>query len=555
MRSTAGGYLLALGPGQLDAEVFSARIEEGREALESGDAAHAGEMLRGALSLWRGPPLAEVAYESFAQGEIRRLEELRLIAIEARVEADLQIGRHAAVIGELQALLAAHPTRERLAELLMLVLYRCGRQADALDIYQRARARLAAELGLEPGPALSALQQQILTQDPALLQSRRLRELDRSILRQDETLEPASDPAASPPTRLPVPVTPFLGRARELADVTSLLCHEGTRMLTLTGTGGSGKTRLALHAAEASRSDYPDGVWFVAFADIADPELIAPTICQALEIGEQIELTPARKLEGWLAHRRLLLVLDNLEQLAEGACVLGELLAACPGLTLLVTSREPLRLAGEQQYDVPVLARGDAIELFATRAQAVKPSIEIDREVAAGICERLDCLALAIELAAARTKALAPGEMLTRLDTRLRLLTGGPRDAPRRQQTLKATIDWSYELLHEEQRQLFARLSVFAGGCTLAAAEGVCGAELDTLQALVDRSLVRHDGERYWMLPTLREYAFERLEQTGEAKELRRLHARWFVELVHSEGLDAHAPATPSLHNRAQGRA
>lgn len=150
VRSTAGGYLLALGPGQLDAEVFSARIEEGREALESSDAAHAGEMLRGALSLWRGPPLAEVAYESFAQGEIRRLEELRLIAIEARVEADLQIGRHAAVIGELQALLAAHPTRERLAELLMLVLYRCGRQADALDIYQRARARLAAELGLEP---------------------------------------------------------------------------------------------------------------------------------------------------------------------------------------------------------------------------------------------------------------------------------------------------------------------------------------------------------------------------------------------------------------------
>ena len=345
-------------------------------------------------------------------------------------------------------------------------------------------------------------------------------------------------------------VTPFLGRARELADVTSLLRREDTRMLTLTGAGGSGKTRLALRAAEASRSDYPDGVWFVAFADITDPELIAATICQALEIGEQIELTPARRLERWLAHRRLLLVLDNLEQLAEGACVLGELLAACPGLTLLVTSREPLRLAGERQYDVPVLARGDAIELFTTRAQAVKPSIEIDPEVAAGICERLDCLPLAIELAAARTKALAPGEMLTRLDTRLPLLTGGPRDAPSRQQTLKTTIDWSYELLEDEQRRLFARLSVFAGGCTLAAAEGVCGAELDTLQALVDRSLVRHDGERYWILPTLREYALERLEQTGEAKELRRLHARWFVELVQSERLDAHAPATPSLHHR-----
>jgi len=197
-----------------------------------------------------------------------------------------------------------------------------------------------------------------------------------------------------------------------------------------------------------------------------------------------------------------------------------------------------------------VLARGDAIELFTTRVHAVRPGIEIEPQVAAGICDRLDCLALAIELAAARTKALAPGEMLTRLDARLPLLTGGPRDAPRRQQTLKATIDWSYELLEGEQRRLFARFAVFAGGCTLAAAEGVLGAQLDTLQGLVDRSLVRHDGERYWMLPTLREYAFERLEQAGEAEELRRLHTRWFVEFVHSEGLDANAPATPSLYNQ-----
>jgi len=557
VHSTAGGYLLAVGPGQLDAELFTGRIEEGRDILESGDAARAAELLRDALSLWRGPPLAEVAYESFAQGEIRRLEELRLTAVEARVEADLQIGRHAAVIGELHALLTAYPTRERLAELLMLALYRSGRQADALDAYHQARARLADELGLDPGPALKALQTQILEQASSLEAPNDGESTGRAKLpaRGNHGCPAAAevsgrDPAASPPTRLPVPVTPFLGRARELADVTSALRREETRMLTLTGAGGSGKTRLALRAAEASRSDYPDGVCFVACADITDPELIAPTICQALAIGEQIELTPARRLEGWLAHRRLLLVLDNLEQLAEGACVLGQLLAACPDLTLLVTSREPLRLAGEQQYDVPVLARGDAIELFTTRAQAVKPGIEIDAEVAAGICERLDCLALAIELAAARTKALAPGEMLTRLDARLPLLTGGPRDAPRRQQTLKATIDWSYELLDDEQRRLFAGFAVFAGGCTLAAAEGVLGAELDTLQGLVDRSLVRHDGERYWMLPTLREYGLERLEHTGEATELRRSHARWFVELLHSEGLDAHAPATPSLHNR-----
>ena len=284
--------------------VFNARIEEGRRLLESGDPDRAAELLRDALSLWRGPPLAEVAYESFAQGEIRRLEELRLAAVEARVEADLQIGRHAAVIGELQALLTAYPTRERLAELLMLALYRSGRQADALDAYQHARVRLADELGLEPGLALKALQTQILEQASSLEAPSDGESSGRVKLpasgnhgRAAAAEVSGRDPAARPPTRLPVPVTPFLGRARELADVTSALRREETRMLTLTGAGGSGKTRLALRAAEASRSDYPDGVWFVAFADITDPELIAPTICQALEIGEQIELTPARRLE------------------------------------------------------------------------------------------------------------------------------------------------------------------------------------------------------------------------------------------------------------------
>jgi predicted ATPase len=456
-----------------------------------------------------------------------------------------------------------HPFKERLVELQMLALHRSGRQADALAAFHAARRRLVDELGIEPAQPLRELHEDILKQSAELSPpvrripwrlgpepSRPLHELERSVLTHDAVLAQPHRAGSEPQSNLPLPSTRFLGRTLELAELTALADRTDTRLLTLTGTGGSGKTRLALRAAEASRSDYPDGVWFVAFADVTDPKLIASTICQALEIGEQIELTPAQRLEGWLAHRRLLLVLDNLEQLAEGAGVLGELLAACPDLTLLVTSREPLRLAGEQLYDVPVLARGDAVELFMSRAQAVKPSIEIDPEVAAGICERLDCLPLAIELAAARTKALAPGELLTRLGARLPLLIGGPRDAPRRQQTLRAAIDWSYELLHEEQRRLFARLSVFAGGCTLAAAEGVCGAELDALQALVDRGLVRHDGERYWMLPTLREYALERLEQSGDAEELRCLHARWFVELVHSEGLDARAPATPSLHNR-----
>jgi predicted ATPase len=346
-----------------------------------------------------------------------------------------------------------------------------------------------------------------------------------------------------------VPATLFLGRARELVELSALLESDGTRLLTLTGAGGSGKTRLALRLAEVVARDYREGTWFVGFADIADPQMIVPTVCQALELAEQRGRTPVERLREWFGERELLLVMDNLEQLVEGVVVLGELLASCPGLTLLTTSREPLHLAGEQQYEVPVLAHAEAIELFKARAHAVKPGIEIDSATAGAICERLDCLPLAIELAAARTSLLSAAEIRSRLDARLPLLTGGPRDAPRRQRTLSATIDWSHDLLDAEERRLFARLAVFAG-CTLAAAQAVCGARLDTLQALVDRSLVRTDGERYWMLQTLREYALERLEQTGEANELRGAHAEWLIGLLDAEVVDAHAPASPSTWNR-----
>ena len=530
LRTVGGGYLLSVGAGEVDVELFSERVRDGRRLLEDGDPLRASELLAEALGWWRGPPLAEVAFEDFAQAEIRRLDELRLVALETRIEAELQQGHHADLIPELEGLLAEQPTRERFAGQLMTALYRSGRQADALEVYQRTRTHLAEELGLAPGPAL--------------------KELERSILNQDPTVE--APPRAHPATRanLPVPATAFVGRRRELAELAALLQSGGARLLTLTGAGGSGKTRLAVRVAETCAAGYRDGTWFVAFADIADPELIAPTISQTLELAEHAGPTPVRRLEQWLGERQMLLLLDNLEQLAAGSAVLAKLLGACPGLTLLVTSREPLHLAGEQQYEVPVLEPEDAVTLFESRTHAVVPGLVVHPKLADAICARLDYLPLAIELAAARTKALAPEDILRRLDTRLPLLTGGPRDAPRRQQTLRATLDWSYEILDAEQRQLFARLAVFAGGCTFGAVEAVCGAELDTLQALVDRSLVRHDGERYWMLPTLREYGFERLEQTGETEELRRLHARWFVGLIHSEGLDAHAPQTPALLNR-----
>ena len=531
LRTVSAGYLLEVGPDELDADVFAERVREGRRVFDEDDPARASELLADALGLWRGPPLAEVAFEDFAQADIRRLVELRLVALETRIDADLQLGRHSGLIPELDGLLVEQPTRERIVGQLMVALYRSGRQADALEVYRRASELLRDELGIEPGA--------------------QLRELERSILNQDPTVDsPRAAPA--PPANLPVPATPFVGRTHELAELAALLRSGGIRLLTLTGAGGSGKTRLALRVAETCVGEYRDGAWFVGFADITDRELIVPTICQTLGLAEQPVVTPVRRLGQWLGQRQVLLVLDNLEQLADGSAVLAEVLRACPGVTLLATSREPLHLAGEQQYEVPVLEPGDAVALFDSRTQAVVPGVIVHPKLADAICARLDYLPLAIELAAARTKALAPGEILARLDTRLPLLTGGPRDAPRRQQTLKATIDWSYELLDEQHRRLFARLAVFTGGCILAAAEGVCGAELDTLHALVDRSLLRTDGQRYWMLPTLRGYGLERLEQTGEVEELRRLHARWFVGLIHSEGLDAHAPHTPPLLNRVR---
>lgn len=519
VRTTPGGYLLAAADDELDLAIFERSLREAR-ALGADHPARAAALLREALALWRGPPLADLASLDCLQDQIRRLEQLRLLAVIERIDADLALGAGADLIAELEQLVGAEPLQERLRGQLMLALYRAGRQADALAVYRETRELLREQLGLEPSHAL--------------------RELERSILSHDGSLEPGPpEPSSSVAANLPVPPTAFLGRVRELGEISALLKRSDSRLVTLTGAGGSGKTRLALRVAESQRHDHQDAPRFVGFADITDPDLIAPTICEAVGLAEHAGMTPMQRIEQWLADRRLLVVLDNLEQLTAGAALLGQLLAACPGLTLLVTSREPLHLSGERQYEVSGLDRSDAVELFTTRAQAIKPDAELEAELTEAICERLDRLPLAIELAAARTKALSPTELLARLDTSLPLLTGGPRDAPRRQETLKATIDWSYQLLSPDEQRLFARLSVFAGGCTLAAAEAVCQADLDTLQALVDRSLVRSDAERYWMLQTIREYAFERLEQTGEAARARRAHAHWLVALVDAEGIAA----------------
>jgi predicted ATPase len=329
-------------------------------------------------------------------------------------------------------------------------------------------------------------------------------------------------------TNLPVPSTPFLGRTEELAQILGLLARGEVRLVTLTGPGGVGKTRLALQAAGVASDAYPDGVWWVPLAPLRDPELVLPTAARAL--GAKEELAPH------IGDRSMLILLDNFEQVIEAGPGLGEVLSACPRLDVLVTSREPLHLAAEREYAVPPLAPAEGVELFSARARALNPDFEANG-VVTEICRRLDDLPLALELAAARTKVLSPDQILERLEQRLPLLTGGARDLPERQRTLRATIQWSYDLLAENERQLLCRLAVFSGGCTLEAVEEVAAADIDTLQSLMEKSLLRHTRERYWMLESIREYAAEHLEDGGEAAGLRRRHADYFLELVETAGL------------------
>jgi predicted ATPase len=516
---TAGrGYRAVVGEDELDLDRFERTLERGRATLAAGRADDAAEDLREALAVWRGPALANIPEESRRAAEAERLEELRLTALELRYDAELACGRHDAVVPELETLTAEEPYRERFLQQRVLALYRCGRQAEALEVYRDARRVLADELGLDPSPALQELERAILRQDPGLA-------------------------APEAPTRavrpLPVAPTPLVGRRLELTAVAALFRDEGVRLVTLTGPGGTGKTRLGLAVAHALEPELRDGAAFVGLAPVSSPELLLSTIAEALDVQDG-------EVTDHLRERRMLLVLDNFEQLLEAAPVVGELLAAAPRLFVLATSRAPLRLAAEHEYPVPpfdtpepglpfeTLVKTDALRLFTARARAADPGFELDTATApdiARVCARLDGLPLAIELAAARSKLLAPAEILERLEREPNLLPAGPRDAPARQRTLAATIRWSYDLLGEHERVAFARLGVFSGGCTLEAAEHVCDVTLETLGTLVDNNLLRRRDSRFAMLETVRQFAAERLEENG-ADSTRRRHAQWLADLA-----------------------
>lgn len=473
IRTVPNGYLLDIAPEQVDAHRFAALLADGRRVADAGNAPLAASLFRQALGLWRGGAYADVEDEPFAAAEVGRLDELRAECLEERLTVDL--GRND-VLGEVTGLVARYPLRETLRALQIRAFVQAGRRADALDAYREARRVLRDELGLEPGPQLRAAHQLALHESP------------------DDP-----PPVAPVSRRLPEPPTPLVGRERELAELRQLLSRREVRLLTLTGAGGSGKTRLALALARLVGDDYANGVALVELASLRDAAL-------AQALGVQATATA-----DWLAERELLLVVDNVEHLPEAFAQLAALVAGAPRLTIVATGRRVMHVSGEHVYPVAPLADDAAADLFVQRARAAHPAFAadpLDPDVTA-ICRRLDGLPLAIELAAARVATLPTKALLERLSSRLTLLTVGPHDLPARQQTLRETLAWSANLLTPVQRGVLARMSVFPAGCTMECAERFVGADLETLGALVDDNLLRavDPGARFVMLETIREYA------------------------------------------------
>ena len=581
VESRPGGYLLAVDRDQVDVFRFELLAGQGRALLAAGDPASAASTLRDALALWRGPALADAGESETVRAAVVRLDELRLAATEARIDADLRLGGSGTapgLVAELEGLLAAYPVRETLSGLLMRALAAAGRRGAALEAYERVRERLAEQLGADPSAELAALHLEIL-RDTEVTTAAPSREGDGGAEGGDER------------TNLRAELTSFVGREADLERVGVLLREH--RLVTLTGPGGAGKTRLAVEAARSalgarSGGAVSGGVWLAELAPVTDPAEVAPTVLGAFGLREQALLYQGRtrggaaggrgteadaleRLVAALAARRALLVLDNCEHLVGAAATVADrVLAGCPGMRILATSREPLNISGETLWPVGPLelppdrmAEGRSyasVALFEQRARAVSPGFSVtaaNAEAVHRICRALDGMPLAIELAAARMRSMTAEQVAARLDDRFRLLTGGSRTALPRHQTLRAVVDWSWDLLDDRERALLRRLSVFAGGGTLEAAEDICAglpapgvasavagpgvaAEdvFDLLAALVDKSLlvVRHTqhGPRYRMLEIIRAYGRERLAEAGETEEIRRRHAAYFLGLAES---------------------
>ena len=553
IESDAHGYRLRVEDEELDARRFEHLVATARERL-AGEPARAAAGFAEALALWRGPAYAEVADTDIARPEAVRLDELRLAATEDLFAARLAVD-DTGLVADLEAFATASPLRERPHAQLMTALSRAGRQTEALEVFHRLRRRLADEAGLDPSPALQQLQEDILRQASGVTPA----PAGGHPLADGSEVHAGHAPVTWPPGNLPRPVTSFLGRRHETEAVCRLL--ERGRLVTLTGVGGVGKTRLALRAASTVAENYPDGAWWCELAP-ADPAAVGHTVADALSLQPQSGRSVGEAIVDALASKRLLLVLDNCEHVAQASAQLVEhIVRHCPEATILATSRQPLAVDGEQVWAVPPLAlpsdraadHADApsAQLFYDRARAHRADFVADEPTAlavADICRQLDGLPLAIELAAALVPALEPAEIARRLGHRFRLLTHGPRHDPRHR-SLAAVVDWSYQLLEPDEQRLFERLAVFTGGFTLDAAEGTCADEdlpaervAGLLAGLVSRSMVGVDRDsrptRYHLLETLRQYAEQQLAQRGAQPSMRARHAAWFVDLAERADVD-----------------